>query len=68
MRRAIARTGLRTRLKHWIRAKKARLVWLRKLQGVWQIARLKQQRSLSFISRETQRSYEKIMYIYLLFH
>ena len=48
--------------------KKACLVRLRKLQGVRQIARLKQQRSLSFIFCETQRSYEKIMCIYLLFH
>ena len=46
----------------------ASLVWLRKLQGMWQIARLKQQRSLSFIFCETPRSYEKIMCIYLLFH
>ena len=39
--------------------RKARLVWLRKLQGVWQISRLKQQRSLSFIFCETPRSYRK---------
>ena len=32
-----------------------------------QIARLKQQRFLSFTFYTTQRSYEKIMYIYLLF-
>ena len=48
--------------------KKAHIVWLRKLQGVQQIARLKQQCSLSFIFCETPRSYEKIMCIYLLFH
>ena len=48
--------------------KKARLVWLRKLQDVRQIARLKQQRSLSFTFCKTQRSYEKIKCIYLLFH
>ena len=48
--------------------KKACLVWLRKFQGLRQIARLKQQRSLSFIFCETQRSYQKIMCIYLLFH
>ena len=46
---------------------KARLVSLKKLQGVRQIARLKQQRFLSFIFYITQRSYEKIMCIYLLF-
>ena len=33
-----------------------------------QITHLKQQRFLSFTFCETQRSYEKIMYIYLLFH
>ena len=43
--------------------KKARLVWLRKLQDVRQIARLKQQRSLSFTFCKTQRSYEKIINI-----
>ena len=49
MRRAIARARLRARLKHWRHAKKkARLVGLRKLQGVRQMARLKQPRSLSF--------------------
>ena len=47
--------------------KKARLVWLKKIQGVRQIARLKQQRFLSFTFYITQRSYEKIMCIYLLF-
>ena len=40
--------------------KKARLVWLRKLQDVRQIARLKQQHSLSFTFCKTQRSYKKI--------
>ena len=40
--------------------KKACLVWLRKLQDVWQIARLKQQHSLSFTFCKTQRSYKKI--------
>ena len=48
--------------------KKARLVWLKRLQGVWQIARLKQQRFLSFTFYKTQRSYEKIICIDLLFH
>ena len=56
-------TFLCTRLKHWSRAKKACLVWLRKLQDVRQITCLKQQRSLSFIFCKTQRSYEKIMCI-----
>ena len=40
--------------------KKARLVWLKKVQGVRQIARLKQQHFLSFVFYITQRSYEKI--------
>ena len=48
--------------------KKACFVWLRKLQDVWQIALLKQQRSLSFTFYKTQRSYKNIMCIYLLFH
>ena len=65
MRRAIARARLCARLKHWRRTKKSTQ---RKLQGVPQIARLKQQRSLSYAFCKTQRSYEKIMCIYLLFH
>ena len=48
--------------------KKARLFSFKKLQGVRQIARLKQQRFLSFTFYITQRSYEKIMCIYFLFH
>ena len=47
--------------------KKACIVWLKKLQGVRQIARLKQQRFLSFTIYITERSWEKIMCIYLLF-
>ena len=46
--------------------KKARLVWLKQLQGVWQITRL-EQRFLSFTFYKTQRYYEKIMCIYFLF-
>ena len=53
-----------TRPKHRL-AKKARLVLFKKLQGVRQIACLKQQRFLSFTFYITQRSYEKIMCIYL---
>ena len=71
MRRALergVRSCVRTRLKHWRRAKNARLVWLRKLPGVRQIARLKQQSFLSFPFYQTQRSYEKIMCICLLFY
>ena len=45
--------------------KKACLVWL-KGSGVWQIASLKQ-RFLSFTLDKTQRSYKKIVYLYL-FH
>ena len=44
--------------------KKGCLVWFKKLQEVWQITHLKQQRFLSFTFRKTQRSYEKIMCIY----
>ena len=43
--------------------KKAHLVWLKKLQGVRKIARLKQQRFLSLTLHKTHRSYEKIMCI-----
>ena len=68
MRRAIALVRLHTRLKHWRRAKKGTPCLIKKAQGVWQIAHLKQQRSLFFIFCETPRSYEKIMCIYLLFH
>ena len=66
MRRAIARARLYTRLKHR-RTKIARLVSFKKLQGVRQIALLKQC-FLSFTFYITQRSYEKIMCIYFLFH
>ena len=41
---------------------------MKKLQGVRQIAPLKQQRFLSFTFYKTQKSYEKIMRTYLLFH
>ena len=47
-------------MRHWTRAKKIRLVWLRKLQDVRQIARLKQ-RSLYFTFCKTERSYKKTM-------
>ena len=47
--------------------KKARLFSFKKLQGVRQIARLKQQRFLSFTFYITQRSYEKIMCIYFFY-
>ena len=46
-------------------AKKAYLVWLKKLQGVQQITRLKQR---FFIFLWNKRSYEKIICIYFLFH
>ena len=50
MRHAITHTCLSTHLKHAKKSmqKKACLVLFKKLQGVWQIARLKQQRFLSF--------------------
>ena len=46
--------------------KKACLVWLKRLQGVRQIAHLKQQRFLSFTFYKTQRSYEKIVYLFVI--
>ena len=45
--------------------KKACLVWLKRLQSVWQIAHLKQQCFLSFTFYKMQRSCEKIMCISL---
>ena len=48
--------------------KKACIVWFKKLQGVQQIACLKQQCFLSFTFYITQRSSEKIMCIYFSFH
>ena len=68
MRCTIARTCLYTRLKHWRHTKKTRLVWLKKLWGMQQITRLKQQSFLSFPFYQTQRSYEKIICICLLFY
>ena len=61
MRRAIARACLCMCLRQ-ICAKKASLVWFKKLQGVC----LKQS-FLSFTFYITQRSYEKTMCIYFLF-
>ena len=48
--------------------KKHTLFNSKKLQGVQQITCLKQQCFLSFTFYKTQRSYEKIMCIYLLFN
>ena len=45
--------------------KKAWLVWFKKLQGVRQIARLKQ-RFLSFTLYKTERSYKKIIFFYFI--
>ena len=67
MRREMARARLCTRLKCQRRATKSTPCLIKKVQGVRQIARLKQQRCLSFTFYVTQRSYEKIMCIYLLF-
>ena len=67
MRHAITRTHLCTRLIHWRRAKKACLVGLRKFQGMRHVTRLKQQGFLSFTSCKKQKSYEKIMCIYLFY-
>ena len=68
MRRAIARARLRTRLKHWRRAKKNTSCLIKKASRRLADRSLKQQHSLSFIFCETPRSYEKIMCIYSLFH
>ena len=46
--------------------KKAHLLWLKRLQGVWQISHLKQQCFLSFTFYITQRSYEKIVYLFVV--
>ena len=52
---------------YWRRAKKACLVGLRKFQGMRHVTRLKQQGFLSFTSCKKQKSYEKIMCIYLFY-
>ena len=67
MRHAITLTHLCTRLIHWRHAKKACLVGLRKFQGMRHVTRLKQQGFLSFTSCKKQKSYEKIMCIYLFY-
>ena len=54
-------------LKHRDVQKKARLVWLEKLQGVRQIAHLKEQCFSSPTFFKIQRSYIK-NHVYLLFH
>ena len=68
MRCAIVHAHLYTRLKHERCAKKACLVWFKKLQGVQQITRLKQQRFLSFTFYITQRSYICIIFCYQLYY
>ena len=67
MRCAITHARLCTCLKHWRQAKKACLVWLRKLQGVRHITPLKQKGSLSFTFCKKQKSFEKIMCTYLFY-
>ena len=69
MTHVIARARLCTRLKKSAKKtckKKARFVWLKKLQGMRTIARLKQRFFLSFTFYKTDRSYERIMCIYLI--
>ena len=46
--------------------KKARLVWLRKLQDVWQIAHLKQQHSLPFTFCKTKILWENHVYLFVI--
>ena len=48
--------------------KKSMPCLVQKLQGVWQIARLKRQFFLSFPFYKTQISYKKIMCVCFLFH
>ena len=62
MRHAIACAHLCTRIKHERHAKKACLVWLKKLRGVQQITYLKQH-FLSPTFCKMRRSYMKIMCI-----
>ena len=66
MRRAIARARLCTRLKHWRRAKKSTPCLIKKAS---RCATDRTSKATFFIFRfyTTQRSYEKIMCIYLLF-
>ena len=66
MRCAIARTRLRTRLKHWRRAKKSPPCLIKKASRC--VAdRTSKATTFLIIFCETPRSYEKIMCIYLLF-
>ena len=46
--------------------KKSMPCLIKKLQGVWQIAHLKQQRFLSLTFYKTQRSYKKIVYLFVI--
>ena len=66
MRRAIAR--LRTRLKHWRRAKKSTPCLIKKASRRVADRTSKTTTFLTFIFCETLRFCEKIMCIYLLFH
>ena len=68
MRHTVAHARLCTRQKHWRRAEKSTPFLIKKASRCAADRRLKQQHSLSFTFCKTQRSYEKIMCIYLLFH
>ena len=68
MRRAIACARLRTRLKHWRRAKKSMPCLIKKASRRVPDRTSKTTTFLSFIFCETPRFYEKTMCIYLLFH
>ena len=47
--------------------KKARLLWLKKLQGVRQIAHLKQQRVLSFFFYITHKDFSRKSYVFICY-
>ena len=68
MRPAIARARLCRRLKHGRRAKKSTPCLIKKASRCAADRPSKKQSSLSFTFSKTQRSYEKIICIYLLFH
>ena len=67
MRHAIASTYLCTHLKHLRCAKKAHLLWLKKLQGVQQITHLKQCFYLSKILQETFKDLTRKSYTFICY-
>ena len=68
MRRAIARARLCTHLKHWRHAKKSKPCLIKKASRCAADRTSKTTTFFTFTFCKTQKSYKKIMCIYLLFH